>query len=235
MERHSPQTKLETNEICGTIFLLHGYGLNKAMMLPWGLVLAKAGYRVVLVDLRGHGHSTGDRTYFGGVERTDLAQCLDALRQRGMDDGPVGVLGISYGAVVALQWAAVDPRVQCATAISPYPDPRTAVERFLKTYVPMLPGRFDRKVAGDVADRLAAEYPDLATVKAVRRITQPILFVRGERDELCAREDLARLCACAPKGSEIKDIPLANRLVVGMCINQLEGTVTEWFQGHLAR
>ena len=50
--------------------------------MPWALVLAKAGYRVVLVDLRGHGHSTGDRIYFGGIERTDLVQCLDALTQR---------------------------------------------------------------------------------------------------------------------------------------------------------
>src|SRR5579863_324344 len=71
--RYSPKTKLTTNEICGTIFLLHGYGLGKVVMVPWGLVLAKAGYRVVLVDLRGHGHSTGDHIYFGGVERADLA------------------------------------------------------------------------------------------------------------------------------------------------------------------
>ena len=74
--------RLETNHIRGTVFLLHGYGLNKEMMLPWGLVLAQAGYRAVLVDLRGHGRSTGDRIYFGRVERTDLAQCLDALEQR---------------------------------------------------------------------------------------------------------------------------------------------------------
>src|ERR1019366_1135872 len=60
--------KLQTNDLRGTIFLLHGYSLSKEFMLPWGLTLAQAGYRVVLVDLRGHGHATGDRIYFGGVE-----------------------------------------------------------------------------------------------------------------------------------------------------------------------
>ena len=64
----------------------------------------------------------------GQYLRTDLAQCLDALEQRGICKGPVGALGISYGAVLALQWAAVDPRVQSVIAISPYLDPGTAME-----------------------------------------------------------------------------------------------------------
>lgn len=230
-----PKPKLETNDIRGTIFLLHGFGLNKEIMLPWGLVLAQAGYRVVLVDLRGHGRSTGDRIYFGGVERTDLVQCLDTLMHRRVCEGPVGVLGVSYGAVLALQWAAVDPRVQSVTAISPYPDPGTAVERYLKTYAPNLTSRTDRKVAGDVASRLVAECPDLATETAVRRIKHPILFVRGEQDEVCSREDLSHLQAAAPQGAEVKEVPLANHLVVGMCISQLSNPVTAWFRSQLVR
>src|SRR5579859_1113357 len=73
------QPKSAADNVRGTIFLLHGYGLDKEAMMPWGLLLAQAGYRVVLVDLRGNGHSTGDQIYFGGIERTDMVQCLDAL------------------------------------------------------------------------------------------------------------------------------------------------------------
>ncbi len=229
-----PKPKPGTNDLRGTIFLLHGYGLNKEIMLPWGVVLTQAGYRVVLVDLRGHGRSTGDHIYFGGVERTDLVQCLDALVQRRICEGPVGVLGISYGAVLALQWAAIDPRVQSVTAISPYPDPGTAVDRYLKTFAPDLTWRTDRKVAALVASRLA-EFPDLATDTAVRQIKHPILFVRGEQDEVCLREDLSHFQAEAPPGSEVKEVPLANHLVVGMCISQLRNPVTEWFRNQLAR
>jgi len=227
--------KLETNEARGTVFLLHGYGLNREMMLPWGMALARVGYRAVLVDLRGHGHSTGDRIYFGRVERTDLVQCLDALEQRGVCKGPVGTLGISYGAVLALQWAAVDPRVQCVIAISPYSDPGTAMEEYLKVYAPALPWRTDHDAAGIIARQLAAEWPDSATATAVRGLKQPVLFVRGGHDELCSREDLSRLRAAAPKGSEVREVPKANHLVAGMCITQLEGPVTNWFGAHLAR
>jgi pimeloyl-ACP methyl ester carboxylesterase len=227
--------KLETNNIRGTIFLLHGYSLSKELMLPWGMVLAQAGYRVVLVDLRGHGHATGDRIYFGGVERTDLVQCLDALEQRHICNGPVGVLGISYGAVLALQWAALDPRVQCVTAISPYSDPGSAMEEFLKMYATGLTWKEDQAAAAIVAHQLATEFPDLTTLTAVRGLKQPVMFVRGERDELCSRENLVRLQAAAPKGSELREVPMANHLVAGMCISQLEGPVTDWFRVHLNR
>lgn len=227
--------KLETNHIRGTVFLLHGYGLTKETMLPWGMVLAQAGYRAVLVDLRGHGHSTGNRIYFGGIERTDLAQCLNALEQRRICAGPVGVLGISYGAVIALQWAAVDPRVQCVTAISPYSDPGRGMEAYLKTYEPELSAGKDQRAAEMVARQLAAEWPDLTTQTAVRGLKQPVLFVRGGHDELCSEEDLSRLQAAAPKGSEVEEVPKANHLTAGLCISQLEGSVTNWFGSHLAR
>src|SRR6185369_5044868 len=38
----------------GTVFLLHGYSIQKETMAPWAFVLAQAGYRVVLLDLRSH-------------------------------------------------------------------------------------------------------------------------------------------------------------------------------------
>lgn len=227
----TPKTGTDANR--GTIFLLHGYGLDKESMVPWGLVLAKAGYRVVLVDLRGNGHSTGDQIFFGGIERTDMVQCLDTLMQRHVCEGPVGALGISYGAVVALQWAAIDPRVQSVAAISPYLNPRVAVDRYLKTFAPTLTRRMDRKAARAAASRLAAEFPDLDTETAVRRIKHPILFVRGEYDEVCFKEDLNRFQAAAPPGSEVKEVPNANHLFTGMSISQLRNPVTKWFRSQL--
>jgi pimeloyl-ACP methyl ester carboxylesterase len=143
------------------------------------------------------------------------------------------VLGISYGAVLALQWAAVDPRVQSVAAISPYSNLGKAVEQFLKIYVPQLFWWTDRKAAEEVAHSLAAECADLTTETAVRQIEYPILFVRGGQDELCSENDLSHLKSVAPSGSEIKEVPIANHVVVGLCVTQLGGVMTNWFGGHL--
>ena len=233
--QHPLRPKLETNNIRGTIFLLHGYAGDKNFMLGWELALAQAGYRTVSVDLRGHGHSTGDRVYFGGIERTDMVQCLDWLVRRQICEGPVGALGISYGAVVALQWAAVDPRVQAVTAISPYPDPGTAVEAFLGARAPLMPKRMKQKVAGLILGDLAMRWPDLTTETAVRENKQTILFVRGERDKLCSNDFLGRLQAAAPANSEVIVVSHANHLDTGLCVNQLGSPVTNWFRMHLTR
>ena len=216
----------------GAIFLLPGYGLDKEAMMPWGFVLANAGYQVILVDLRGNGHSTGDQIFFGGIERTDMVQCLDTLLKERVCSGPVGALGVSYGAALALQWAAIDPRVQSVAVISPYLNTYIAVDRYLKTFTPDLTWKTDRKVATDVANRLSI-FEDLDTETAVRRIRHPILFIRTEHDEVCFREDLSRLQAAAVAGSKVKEIPLANHLLIGFCISQLGDTVAEWFRSQL--
>jgi len=231
--QYPPQPKLETNYMHGTIFLLHGYAGDKNFMLGWGLALAQAGYRTVLVDLRGHGHSTGDRIYFGGIERTDLSQCLDSLVRRRVCEGRIAVLGISYGAVIALQWAAIDPRLESVVAISPYSDPGTAVKAFLKFKAPLMPRGMQRKVSGTIVSDLAARWPDLTTETAVRGITRPMLFVRGERDKLCSEEFVSDLRRVASPGSGTIVVSHANHLDAGLCINQLEGPVTNWFRGPL--
>lgn len=234
LSHFTPKAIAAPDNVRGTIFLLHGYGLDKEAMMPWGLVLAEAGYQVVLVDLRGNGHSTGDHIYFGGIERTDMVQCLDTLLQRGVCAEPVGALGISYGAVLALQWAAIDPRVRSVTAISPYPTPDAAVQRYLKTFAPDLTAQTDRQAATLVAADLAG-FPDLATETAIRQNKHPILFIRGENDEVCLPEDLNWFEATAPPGSKAMEVPLANHLITGMCITQLRDPVTDWFHQQLNR
>src|SRR5450631_129493 len=64
-------TNLWTSAPRGTVILLHGYGLAQFSMVPWALQLAEAGWRCVLVDLRGHGKSTGKQIFYGIKEAHD--------------------------------------------------------------------------------------------------------------------------------------------------------------------
>ena len=104
----------------GTILVLHGILARSATMLPAAGALADSGYRAVLVDLRGHGRSTGEYMTFGLQEAKDLSQVIDALEQRGLVAGNVGVYGISYGATTSIHLAAVDCRVRAVVAVEPF-------------------------------------------------------------------------------------------------------------------
>ena len=78
----------------GTVLLLHGYGVAQFAMSPWAMRLGQDGWRCVLIDLRGHGKSTGNRIYYGLQETRDLSQLLDQLAKDGQLCGPVAAMVI---------------------------------------------------------------------------------------------------------------------------------------------
>jgi len=216
-----------------TVLLLHGYGMMKEGMAPWAFQLAQAGYRVVAVDLRGHGHSTGNRIGFGKFETTDLSQVLDALRERGLCDKSVGVLGVSYGATLALHWAAREPRIQAVIAIAPYDDPEVAFERFARMANLPFPRRVIRRAASSAAARLDLEWSDWSGVAAISRLKQPVLLITGGKDPICPPEDLQRLQAAALGKAATFVLPDANHYVIGASLDSLAKPIHGWLRDHL--
>ena len=163
----------------GTVFLLHGIRDRKDSMRAWGQMLADSGFRAVLVDLRGHGRSTGDFLSYGVVEARDLSQTLDALLLRGIVSGPVGVMGLSYGAATAIEWAGIDSRVAAVVAIAPFASLRAVAPG----YVPVqLPSSFVNG-AVDLAGAAGGFDPDEASpVAAVTRTRAQVLLIHGDDD-----------------------------------------------------
>ena len=93
-----------------TIILAHGLLERKESMkhlVPW---LHEAGYNVMLLDFRGHGKSDLQPTTVGREEVMDLQAALDWLEAEGVGDR-VGGLGMSMGAVVLVNTAVQDDRL----------------------------------------------------------------------------------------------------------------------------
>ncbi len=169
----------------GTILLLHGIRADKRMMIGPGRAFADAGYRAVLVDLRGHGRSGGEYLTYGVVESHDMSALLDAVARRG-PLGPVGVYGYSYGAAVAIQLAARDPRVRAVVAVSAFSTLRGVVRDYEKRLLPgvsdVLPDSWVQGAVDEAGD-MASFDPDMASpLQAVRHLSAPLLLVHGTAD-----------------------------------------------------
>jgi len=219
-----------------TVILLHGYGMTKESMTPWALVLAQAGYRVVALDLRGHGMSGGTRIGFGKYEVGDLRQALDYLIEHDWCDGRVGVMGMSYGATMALHWAARDTRISSVVAIAPYNRPEDTIVRFAEMLKLPVPKGSIRSGMTRVATILDLEWKDWSAETAMRRLTQPVLIIGGGQDPICRREDIAALedaATVAGAGTKVLIIPEANHMVLGAWMHGLSGPIKEWFKAHL--
>jgi fermentation-respiration switch protein FrsA (DUF1100 family) len=88
--------------------LVHGLHASKASryVLPALPVYAGLGYSVLLIDLRAHGESPGERTTLGITETRDVLGGLDWLAQRGSPRQAVVLHGWSMGAATVLTGAA---------------------------------------------------------------------------------------------------------------------------------
>lgn len=217
----------------GTIFLLPGYAVEKEIMLPWAFVLSKAGYRTVLVDLRGQGRSTGRTFSCGKYEATDLTQVLDYLAAKTDSDREVGVLGLSFGADLALLWGARDSRVRTIVAIAAYNHPEDALNRLAREMGAPLKPAVLRKAAELAAAWLDLNWAELSGEYALRHLAVPVLLIGGGKDTISPPADLEALKQAAPPRSRSLVVPEANHAVVGFWLHEIARPVTTWFEEHL--
>src|SRR6266508_5652683 len=88
------------------IIALHGSGGNRPAVLGHAALLARHGYGVLLLDVRGHGNSGGQFT-LGWDANLDIDAAIAYLRARPeVDPDRIGALGLSMGGEVAMQAAA---------------------------------------------------------------------------------------------------------------------------------
>lgn len=165
-----------------TVVLLHGLRDQKASYVETAESFRDAGHRVVLVDLRGHGHSSGDFLGYGLDDADDVAALLDAIDE---PLGPVAVVGPSYGGAVALRFAAQDPRVRAVAVVATFARLRDILPDYVHLLAPMAPSPPDFFIDWVFAtglERTGYDLNDVDSTTAVRAIRAPILFVHGEDD-----------------------------------------------------
>jgi pimeloyl-ACP methyl ester carboxylesterase len=215
----------------GTVVLLHGYGLAQFSMAPWALRLAQEGWRCVLVDLRGHGKSTGKRIYFGVQEAHDLSQLLDELTRDGRLKEPVAAFGESYGAALALRWKTVEPRVCTVVAIAPYAGLSNAVLNLCHEYAGWMPKMFVKAGLKKLPSVLEIPADELDTTTELARRPVTALFVAGAEDKITPVTDVEQLYTLAAPGSELMVVPDATHEAVTYFFAELAPPVLNWLSG----
>jgi len=230
-----PATKVvrRTEPPLGTIVLIHGYLMDKRFLVPWAVELAQAGYRCALVDLRGHGESTGQHIGFGAFEARDISAVIDDLGRRGWDVSHVGLFGVSYGASVALLTAGRDVRVRRVVAFEPFSSAERAVPELMRAvFTKQSKGITDAQfAAAHVKEaRIAGfRWSDADIPAALAHTTAPVLFLHGEADHWLSPEHSRALAKVAPPGSELVIEPRDNHVTLPLQIKPLEQRVIDWF------
>jgi len=185
-----------------TVLVLHGIRDSAWSQLGVGRTLARRGYRAVLVDLRGHGQSSGKWLTYGVVEARDLSRVLDALHAQDLLVGAVGVAGFSYGGAVALQLAGRDPRISAVASVDTFTSLHDVVPLYVRRIVPLLGRLITRRQIDDAlarAGRTAGFDPRQASpLLALPHTRAAVLLIHGTADRHIPPSHARALFAAAP-------------------------------------
>ena len=166
----------------------------------------KAGFHVLLFDLRGHGRSGGDRLGLGWDERRDVRGAVDLLLGRGFEPGRIGIHGTSYGAATALLAAAAIPEIGAVVADSAFANVREVMDREIqkRTGLPARLVMLLRPGLALVAKLLyGLDFDAIAPERAVPDIApRPILFIHGRRDAVIPVKHAYRLAAASRNAAD---------------------------------
>jgi alpha-beta hydrolase superfamily lysophospholipase len=158
----------------GVVVYLHGIADNRQSAIGIAQRLGPLGYDVIPYDGRAHGRSDGRFCTYGYYEKGDLVRALDALGER-----RVVLLGHSLGAAIALQAAAIEPRVIGVIAASTFADLPSIVEDRAPWFVPESDVQAALRRAGEIARFIPSEASPLL---AAPHIHVPVALLHGGAD-----------------------------------------------------
>jgi len=167
---------------CGVV-LSHGHAATRHQVLKFAPPLWARGCHLLLPDARHHGASGGPDFTWGARERHDLLEAVAALgHATGLPRSRIGLLGVSMGAALSLQAAALAPDLAFVVADSTFSDLPAAVRaRAVATRghaaVALGPGIL-------VAAGLRAGFDpwSVSPAEAAARIEAPVLLVHARED-----------------------------------------------------
>lgn len=159
------------------LILLHGHSGNRLAVAFHAEALARAGYGVLMYDLRAHGDS-GGRSFSRGLEAIDDVLGAVAFVSRQPDvDGRIGVLGVSVGGMLAIQAAGRTQAIRAVAADGPImgtiadlPPPEGVLDRLWR-----YPRERYYQAAIDFFSRSARPPANLAVLR--RFVGRPLLLI----------------------------------------------------------
>jgi|HubBroStandDraft_6_1064221.scaffolds.fasta_scaffold48159_2 alpha-beta hydrolase superfamily lysophospholipase len=228
------------------VLLFHGVADNRVGVTGQSEFLLHAGYSVVMMDARAHGASEGQIATYGWLERNDTRAIIDALLAS--ESSPfstslpsstssfhIFALGESMGAGIALQSAAVDPRIEGVVAEAAFATLREASYDYAGLRrSPILgktlfaPFSWMLLYRGEKLTNLPVD--EISPEKAVAMRAFPVLLICDEKDEALPCRHTQRIYAAARGPKQLWEVPGAfHSAALGFQPAEFQRRILEFF------
>jgi len=193
------------------VMLFHGQGDNRCGTLAYADFLIQAGYSALMMDSRAQGASGGSMATYGWLERWDTKAEVTALYA---SEHPhrLYALGESMGAAIALQSAAVEPRISAVVAEASFSNLREVTYDYAGFQMSPWIGKTLFRPATITALHVAEKEggfraDDVSPEKAVAARSFPVLLICGTMDRRIPCRHSEQIFRAAKGPKELWTVP----------------------------
>ncbi|MCA1789244.1 MAG: alpha/beta hydrolase [Thioalkalivibrio sp.] len=178
------------------VFLIaHGWGASYGTILRLGEPLARAGFEVVLFDVRGHGRNEPLPYVTVRHFRDDIDSALHYMKGR-YPGRPVILVGHSLGGAGAILAVADGAPLDGLVLIAAPADVMRVTAEYLTDHG--MPGRFIVTAFRPFFwRRIGSTFRELTPSRRIREVKVPMLLLQPEHDDRVVRDHADRLSAAA--------------------------------------
>jgi uncharacterized protein len=187
------------------IMMQHGYKSDREEMLNEAEMMHRHGYGILLTTVRANDHSQGEMITFGMNEVKDMDAWYRYLLTRDdIDPQGIGILGNSYGGMLAIQYASVNGNIKAVVADCAFSSLNDTVSTSV-TYFTDLPAfPFAPLIVFWAERETGFKTEDIDATKWIAQISpRPVFLMQGGADVVISVDSGQRLYDAAGEPKEL--------------------------------
>jgi fermentation-respiration switch protein FrsA (DUF1100 family) len=187
------------------VMFVHGYKDSRGNMVESAAMYHRHGYGVLLLSLRAHDRSDGEMLTFGHEEMKDLEAWYQYLAARpDVKPDRIGMLGVSMGGALAIQYAAGNTRVQAVVADCAFSSMNDTIATSVKWFTGLPPFPFAPLIGFWAGREGGFSVAEIDTKKWIGRLSpRPVFLMQGGADKVISSNSGELLYQAAGEPKEL--------------------------------
>ncbi len=187
------------------IIMQHGYKSTRSELLNEAEMMYRHGYGVLLSTVRAHDYSEGQLITFGMYEVDDMEAWYQYLLTRNdIDPEKIGIIGNSYGGMLAIQFAAQNKNIKALVANSAFSSLNDTVATSVQHFTGLPEFPFVPLIAFWAERETGFKKEDIDATKWIADISpRPVFLMQGGADTVISVTSGQRLYDAAGEPKEL--------------------------------